>query len=243
MKLNQIGKQHTFESVQKSLNSRFGYTFETSNLTLKKATKMLSAMNESLEKFRQTAGYANAERNPEFLKRLTIAEALSLYIQEKETATEKLTESDASTAEVLLASKDFVDRMQKMVEDISKMLNEDLYPLVDDMRSEVGSEVAEAFAAKAKATLEQALTDVTTAREGLDLASRIIAGEEAPDMGDSDSDLSDEIASNAVDDLDLDVDSDVETDDEPADDEPADEFDASVAASGGEAELGREKRD
>lgn len=51
----------------------------------------------------------------------------------------KLYESQEDQAELLLASKDVVDRVQKAVDDLSKLRNEDLPPLLDAMRDELKS--------------------------------------------------------------------------------------------------------
>ena len=92
----------------------------------------------------------------------------------------KLYESQEDQAELLLASKDVVDRIQKAVDDISKLRNEDLPPLLDAMRDELGSQMSEAYANVAIPTLDQLVQQLGGGRETLSQASRIITGEEAP---------------------------------------------------------------
>jgi len=92
----------------------------------------------------------------------------------------KLYESQEDQAELLLASKDVVDRIQKAVDDISKLRNEDLPPLLDAMRDELGSQMSEAYANIAIPTLDQLVQQLGGGRETLSQASRIITGEEAP---------------------------------------------------------------
>jgi hypothetical protein len=72
-----------------------------------------------------------------------------------------------------------VDEIQKMVEKISGMVNEELPPLMDTIRDRVGADQAAAFGAAATQTLTPLLDAVRAAREGMDGAARTVAGEEA----------------------------------------------------------------
>lgn len=87
-----------------------------------------------------------------------------------------LKEGEMESAELVLASKDMVDRIQSMLEDVSEMQAEDLLPLTDQIRDEMGNEKAEAFMNAAKGSLESLLDAITTARADMDNASRILTG-------------------------------------------------------------------
>ena len=104
-------------------------------------------------------------------------ESTEVEISEKLRA---LYESQEDQAELLLASKDVVDRVQKAVDDLSKLRNEDLPPLLDAMRDELGSEMSEAYANIAIPTLDNLVDTNSQGRETLAQASRIITGEEQP---------------------------------------------------------------
>ena len=104
-------------------------------------------------------------------------ESTEVEISEKLRA---LYESQEDQAELLLASKDIVDRVQKAVDDLSKLRNEDLPPLLDAMRDELGSEMSEAYANIAIPTLDNLVDTNSQGRETLAQASRIITGEEQP---------------------------------------------------------------
>ena len=214
MRLEDISNNYTFENLQHTLKTRFDYQLNTKGLTVDKAENMLKSMNESLDKFRANVGRNTAEKNPEFLKRLMVSEALELFIAEaakspyaigmaqamkstgdkpplnkstirkahdiaKAVMKDDINEDVATgEAEVVMATKDFSDRLNGMVEDIGQMLNEDLYPLVDSMRDQVGSEAAEQYAQQAQEVLQTALNNITIARDGMVTATGIITGEE-----------------------------------------------------------------
>jgi hypothetical protein len=91
-----------------------------------------------------------------------------------------LMEQDLDQAELVLASKDMVDRLQKMAEDLASMQVEDLMPLVDAMRESFGTEQANMFSQTADAILGAALETIKTTREGMDQAVLVLTGEGAP---------------------------------------------------------------
>ena len=140
----------------------------------------------------------------------------------------QINEGEMESAELVLASKDMVDRIQSMLEDVGEMMNEELLPLTDSIRDEMGNEKAEAFNNAAKGALEAFMDAVTTARGDMDNASRILIGEKpavsdepAVDLGADDSEL----------DLDISGDTDADLD-----------LDADPAGQEGDAELDREER-
>lgn len=69
-----------------------------------------------------------------------------------------LMEGELERAELVLAMKDVVGRMQKMLEDVGKMGTDDIMPLSDGLRTYYGETVAESFSQQAEASL-QALAD------------------------------------------------------------------------------------
>ena len=107
----------------------------------------------------------------------------------------QLTESSVGEAEVVLAAKDMVDRIQDMVETLGKMVNEELPALNETIRDTMTSEQADTFTGSATEAINAALEYVRETKNALDAATRILAGEEPaaeltglsePDMTDVD---------------------------------------------------------
>ena len=95
-----------------------------------------------------------------------------------------LTEGEMESAELVLAAKDMVDQLQKMQEQLGELQNENLPPLVDAIRDEMGQDKADSFSNAAKGTVETCLSAVESARAGMDSATRMLTGEETGiDMG------------------------------------------------------------
>lgn len=90
----------------------------------------------------------------------------------------KLMEGELGKSEVILAAKDMVDTLQDMIEDISRMVNEELPPLVDSIRDQVGSQQADSFSAAANQALTTLLDSVKSTRESLDAGARQLAGDQ-----------------------------------------------------------------
>lgn len=133
-----------------------------------------------------------------------------------------INEDEVTQAQSVMAAKDMVDSLQDMLEDISRMVNEQLPPLTDSIRGNIGDTQASTFQASVQQTLNDLLSQVQSARESVNNATLGLTGQapvpvEAPAA-----------------DADLGADLDME--------EPADDFGASDAAVGGELPLGREKR-
>ena len=132
----------------------------------------------------------------------------------------RLSESEVQQAQVILASQDMVDQVQKMIEQVTSLQFKDLPALVDQIRNEIGYEQATQFSAEATAALgsmvqnlqgskiqlEGAMGTVTGQAPVIpgaaDVAAELPADEPAADLGDLDAVANDE--------LDVDVDVDVD---------------------------------
>jgi hypothetical protein len=164
------------------------------------------------------------------MEMLMVREGLTEWIKQQDV----LLEGELESAEAVLAAKDMVDSIQDMITDASKMLNEQLPPLLDSIRDQIGTAQAEGFKGKAQEALNNLLTVLNTTRESLDSGARQLAGEESPEdnmaMGMNEPEA-DSAPLPAPGDNDLDA-------EEPA----SDDFAASAAAAGGNEPLGRERR-
>lgn len=140
-----------------------------------------------------------------------------------------ISEGMLGNSELVLAAKDMVDKIQGMVEDLGEMQNEQLGPLTDAIRDEMGTEVADMFKASMEQVIVGALEGMRMSRDAADQASRILQGETpAPAMG---AEMpAEEPAMEPTTDMDM---------EQPA---PEEDFAAADAAQAGDEELGRERR-
>ena len=150
--------------------------------------------------------------------------------QEKKQKTNEnvVTEGAIEGSELIMAAKSMVDKYDAMIQDIGEMLNEELTPLVDKIRDEMGTDVAETYLSTMTNALNNTMNIMKEDRMLADDASRILTGEVPPaPMGEP---------------APMDEPMDLPADEMPM--EPIeDEFAAAPAAQGGEeAPVGREKR-
>jgi hypothetical protein len=91
-----------------------------------------------------------------------------------------LAEGEESKAEIIMATKDMVDRITGWLEDVAAMKAEQLLELLDSIRENLGSDVAQQYQDAVKPALEAIYTTLETSRQGLTGALALASGGEAP---------------------------------------------------------------
>lgn len=94
-----------------------------------------------------------------------------------------LAEGEEDKAEVIMATKDMVDRVTGWLEDVAAMKAEQLLELTDSIREALGSDVAQQYTDAVKPALEAIYSTIETSRQGLQGALAMVSGGEAPTMG------------------------------------------------------------
>jgi len=102
----------------------------------------------------------------------------------------RLSESEVQQAQVILASQDMVDQVQRMIEQVTSMQFKDLPALVDQIRNEIGYDQATKFNADATASLggmvqnlQQSKIQLETAMGTVTGQAPVVPGAAAPDVG------------------------------------------------------------
>jgi len=142
---------------------------------------------------------------------------------------QRLKESEVQQAQVVLASQDMVDQVQKMSEQISAMQFKDLPALVDQIKNEVGVDQAMQFNTDATAALAGLLQNLQGAKTQLEQALGVVTGQ-APQVP------GEELAAPVPGEEEIDIDAEIPTADGEEDIDA--EMDANVEPAG----LGRERR-
>lgn len=94
-----------------------------------------------------------------------------------------LLEGEEDKAEIIMSTKDMVDRITGWLEDVATMKSEHLLELGDSIRAQLGSDVAQQYQDAVKPALEAIYTAIENSRQGLQGALAIVSGGEAPTMG------------------------------------------------------------
>jgi hypothetical protein len=94
-----------------------------------------------------------------------------------------LAEGEERKAEVIMATKDMVDRITGWLEDVATMKAEQLLELLDSIREAFGSDVSQQYQDQVKPALESIYSAIEQSRQGLQGALSLVSGDEAPSMG------------------------------------------------------------
>jgi len=101
----------------------------------------------------------------------------------KKYARQMLREGEIENAEAALAAKDQVDRLQDMVEELSKMNNEELPKLVDKIRGSIGGEQASAYQQAASGVFSELLSAASEKKTALEQAVLVLTGDAQAEQG------------------------------------------------------------
>lgn len=252
MNLEELTPAPSAKKVNDLAKRVFGYALDLDNLTENKAKRLHKNLSAQMNIYESSMG-SKAQTRTRYYEMKLALEALSKHIAEKKAKPDFLdldkdgnktepmkkaakdakkktdesvvTEGAVEASELVMAAKSMVDKYDAMIQDVGEMLNEELQPVADKIRDEMGSDIADQFVAQMTQALQSTMDVMKNDRMTADGATRILTGDApAGDMG---------------------VDADM---DDVADMEPTmdmdDEFAAAPAAQGGEeAPVGREKRD
>ena len=166
-------------------------------------------------------------------KQKKLPKGLQKAIAKKTESTIK--EGKEDEAELVMAAKDMVTRVTSWMEDTAEMQTESMLELADAIRDEMGQAESDSFVGVVKPALESMYTAMESTREALTNGVGMLTGEggaPAEDMG------AEPAADAPADDAEMEP-----TVDQDEADAAADEFAAADAATGGEEEAGREKRE
>ena len=143
----------------------------------------------------------------------------------------KLIEGEEDKAELVMASKDMVDRLTGWMEDTAEMQSESMLELADAIRDEMGAQQSETFTNTVKPALEALYTAMEATRIALTTGVGQLTGEGEPvePMGDEPA-------------MDMDMEPTVDAE-APAMDMEDDGMGAAAPAAGGADEAGRARRE
>ena len=239
MRLSEMRTEVTPQKINKVMESRFGFSIDYDNLTYAKAERLTKALAENITAIKRSFGAHTAEKNPKYMELMLVKEGLDKWLSSEQ----GLFESEMGKSEAVLAAKDITDSIQDMLEKVSKIQNEQLPALVDTIRDQISAEQADTFKNAIRPVLASLYDAMTSGRDQADSASRALAGEQVAgdDMSLGGTDLgADAVTTDGADLGGPAPASDFDSDLGAAPD--GDAFDATDAAAGGSADLGRTRR-
>jgi hypothetical protein len=237
MNIREISKPVTAKGLNESLAKKFGQRINLEAFTMDQLQTARNNLRTKLSQVETTESF-NSVNSAAHQKSKLFLDVLNAELSERDHVDQAVvaegivTEGEEDKAELVMAAKDMVDRVTGWMEDTAEMQTESMLELADAIRDEMGSEQSEAFTNSVKPALEAMYGVMETTREALTSGVGMLTGEGEPvdAMGAEDPEMEMEPTVDAeapADDLDL----------------PTDDFEADAAATGGEEEAGREKRE
>jgi alanyl-tRNA synthetase len=138
--------------------------------TPQQAAALASQQKMETQKEIRTAIAAKQKELADLNKQLAMAES-------QHSLRRKLKESEVQQAQVVLASQDMVDQVQKMIEQVTSMQFKDLPALVDSIKNEVGVDQAQQFNADATAALAGLTQNLQGSKGQLETALGVVTGQ------------------------------------------------------------------
>jgi hypothetical protein len=143
--------------------------------------------------------------------------APTLGMAESRRRAQRLAESEVQQAQVVLASQDMVDQVQKMIEQVTAMQFKDLPALVDQVKNQMGPDQAVRFNQDVTGALTSLTQNLQGSKQQLEGALGVVTGQAPVIPGDelgAAPDLAGELpAPEGEEEIDVDMDADIE---EPA---------------------------
>jgi hypothetical protein len=237
MNIREISKPVTAKGLNESLAKKFGQRINLEAFTMDQLQTARNNLRTKLSQVETTESF-NSVNSAEHQKSKLFLDVLNAELSERDHVDQAVvaegivTEGEEDKAELVMAAKDMVDRVTGWMEDTAEMQTESMLELADAIRDEMGSEQSEAFTNSVKPALEAMYGVMETTREALTGGVGMLTGEGEP------------VDAMGVDDPEMDMEPTVDAE-APADDLdlPTDDFEADAAATGGEEEAGREKRE
>ena len=137
---------------------------------------MPDAQNEAQQRQQQKRAVDEAIREKQ--KELAELQRQKAMMERRQNLRSRLQEaSEVQQAQVVLASQDMVDQVQKMSEQVSAMQFKDLPALVDSIKNEVGVDQAMQFNTDATAALAGLLQNLQGSKTQLEAALGVVTGQ------------------------------------------------------------------
>lgn len=169
----------------KTLKENFGVSFDASKLSLKTTQTMLSKVSGLIKEAKAKPSYHLSHNDPSFLKLAVIEQALwDRYAQlggRHKTQVIVTEAENVAQAQTMLAAKDLVDSLQKMIQSASDLLVKSLPVVTDAIRSQIGANEGREFSDEATEILRSLVDSLMDAKSKMQTANDKLAGEDVPD--------------------------------------------------------------
>lgn len=172
--------------AEKALDQHFNIKLSVSKLSLSETKTLRAKVKGYINETKKTGEYYSSQQRPAILKLLFMEQALSAHhaALSKNRFSKIIVENEeVERSQVVLATQDLVDSVQKMLETVSDVTVKELPALIDKIQSEIGVNESDLFSQQVTQTLSTLTAALTQAKAEMQSALNIVTGQESPDMG------------------------------------------------------------
>ena len=171
--------------INRVLKEVYNYNIDYNNMTAVKAHRMINKINERNISDKEEMKYKLIVECLHLWTESKFQSELTSYKSDNENSllTEGLDEESVDSAKVIIAAQEISDNIQKMIENVAKMQVQDLLPIVDAMKDEIGEDESRSFSDEADKILGNLLNGLKETRQSFDTALSSAQGNSADDMG------------------------------------------------------------
>ena len=242
MNIREFTRPANSKKLNESLAKKFGAKIDVEKFTTEQLQDVRNKIRTALSQTETNEAF-DAVQDKGYQKNKLFLDVLNTAIAERNDnivdaidEAIQVNEGEEDKAQLVMASKDMVDKLTGWMEDTAEMQSESMLELADAIRDEMGSETSEAFTASIKPALDALYAEMEVTRIALTGGVGMLTGEGEPvdTMGAEDPEAPSDMDMEPTVDGDMDMDAEM-----PADDD----FAADASAAGGDEEAGRPTRE
>jgi hypothetical protein len=173
MEVKDMFNQPKFVKLNKLLESRYGYKFDSGAMTVGRARSMLKLVESRIQSIQHSHKNFVSEKEPAYCQLILMRESLSAWVKER-----TLVEGEIGEAEAKVAANSITNAVQKMIKDASKIVDEELPALVGVIRDQIGIAEADAYKNSVDPLIKELRTQLETVRDSLEQSVMALSGEQ-----------------------------------------------------------------
>lgn len=176
MKLNDLNNKSYGKTA---LKENYEVPFDAKKLTAPVAQVMLTKIRALIAETKKSTDFYAKQTSPAYMKMVFMEQSLRDHITsiQQNRARIVVENEEVEKSQVVLASQDMVDSVQKMLEETSDMLIKELPALTASIESEIGVNESQSFNTQASAALTTLIECLQQTRTSLNGALGIVTGQ------------------------------------------------------------------
>ena len=178
MKLTDFDK-NPIENATRALKEHYDVPFNVKKMSYAQARDMLHKVRGLMSETKKSTGFYESQHNSSYLKLVFMEQALSKHFAEISLRKPRIVveNEEVEKSQVVLAAKEMIDELQKMIENVSDMLVKELPAVVDGVNAEIGTNEGEQFNTQTSDALTSLQAALSQSKIALQSALGVITGQ------------------------------------------------------------------